>query len=418
MGSAVRGRLGVSAGRIRVAGVGITPPTFKASGGISAGLQLMGRIAALCDTRMFMMADVDSSTVEDGLRISRRKARNPIALLAKLLPRSAVSLMWRSDIRSWLAQEKPSIVHFHNPHPPGALLDAARACLELGIPYVISTHGFVEFNDFSRGFRRPYWQRVLINRYVRRPIVAVVAHAARILMLSPLEEPILIGMGARRDQLDIVSNGVDPYFLEDVGEERRGKLLERFHLPKGKLLMLFVGNHTQNKGLDILLRAVSMMGGQSTAVIAGAIRSRAEHAQLLIDCGISESDPRVVFTDFLSKEELRALYGTVDIFVFPSRADTLPLVILEAMASGLPVVSTRVGGIPYQVTPETGILIEPDDARCLADALTALCNDAALRRTLGDAARERVCRLFDWQVSAQHAVEVYQEVLLSREQRA
>jgi glycosyltransferase involved in cell wall biosynthesis len=374
----------------------------------------MQRIAALCDTRMFVMADVDSSTVEEGLRISRRKARNPIAFLGKLLPQGAASLMWRSDIRTWLAQEKPSIVHFHNPHPPGALLDAARACVEQRIPYVISTHGFVEFNDFSRGFRRPYWQRALIKYYIRRPIVEVVAHASRVLMLSPLEEPILIAMGARRDKLDIVSNGVDPYFLEDVGEEGLRKSLERFNLPQGKLLMLFVGNHTQNKGLDIFLRAVAIMGGQTTAVIAGAIRSRAEHAQLLSSCGILESDPRVVFTDFISKEELRALYNTADMFVFPSRADTLPLVILEAMASGLPVVSTRVGGIPYQVTPNTGILVEPDDARGLADALTRLCSDAALRHSLGDAARERVCRLFDWQVSAQHAVEVYQQVLLSQ----
>lgn len=401
-------------GLLRVAAVGITPPSFKASGGISAGMQLTQRIATLCDARMFIMGEGDSETVENGLRISRKRAANPITFLRPLLPQAAVTLMWRPKIRVWLAAEKPSIVHFHNPHPPGALLEASRACAELGIPYVISTHGFVEFNDFSRGFRAPFWQKRLIDRFVRQPIVKVVRGAARVLMLSPLEEPILLGMGADIDQLEVVSNGVDPYFVEDIQDEERRQLIDRFNLPKDKLLMLFVGNHTRNKGLDVFLRAVLKMNRQAVAVIAGAIRSHTEHARLLTDCGVAENESRVVFTDFITKEELRALYKSADIFVFPSRADTLPLVILEAMASGLPVVSTRVGGIPYEVTPETGILLEPGDAATLAEALDRLCSDEALRQTMGTAGRERVCRLFNWQTSAQRAVKIYQGVLAQK----
>ena len=202
------------------------------------------------------------------------------------LPRQAVTLAWRPDIKTWLRKGRFDIVHFHNPHPPGALKAAAQACLELGIPYVISTHGFVEFNEFSRGFGAPAWQKPLLEMLVRRPVVRVAQNAARVLMLSPQEEPILTGMGVDPRNLRVVSNGVDPYFATAISEAERRRLTARFTLPPGHPLMLYVGNHTANKGLDVLLRALPLMREKAVAVVAGAIRSQEEHARLLADNGM------------------------------------------------------------------------------------------------------------------------------------
>src|ERR1700722_5491925 len=135
----------MTASKPRVAAVVITPPTFKASGGVSAAIQLTQRIAKLLDSTLFLMAEDGGETIEDGLRIVGQKARNPLLALQNFLPRQPVSLAWRSDIKSWLREGRFDIVHFHNPHPPGALKTAAQACMDLKIPYVISTHGFVEF---------------------------------------------------------------------------------------------------------------------------------------------------------------------------------------------------------------------------------------------------------------------------------
>jgi starch synthase len=404
----------MTASRLRVAAVVITPPTFKASGGVSAAIQLTQRIAKLADSTLFVMAENDGETVEDGLRIVRQKAKNPVLPLRKLLPRQAVSIAWRPNIKSWLREGRFDIVHFHNPHPPGALKAAAEACMELNLPYVISTHGFVEFNEFSRGFGAPAWQKPLLAILVRRPVVYVVRNAARILMLSPQEEPILSGMGAKTPNLRVVSNGVDPYFAERLPAEERQRLIARFNLPSDRTLILYVGNHTANKGLDVLLRALPLMHEKAAAVLAGAIRSREEHARLLADNGISGTDERLLFTDFITREELRALYQAVDMFVFPSRADTLPLVVLEAMASGLSVVSTTVGGIPYEVPPEAGILMKPGEPVLLAAALDRLCADPSMRQTMGNAGRARVMKIFNWEKSAEQAVEIYQEVLAER----
>jgi glycosyltransferase involved in cell wall biosynthesis len=86
-------------------------------------------------------------------------------------------------------------------------------------------------------------------------------------------------------------------------------------------------------------------------------------------------------------------------------------VILEAMASGLPVVATTVGGIPFEVSEETGLLVAPGDATALALAVDRLCADPVTRRAMGAAARSRVAALFDWDASADKAVAIYEEVV-------
>lgn len=399
---------------MKVLGVAITPPTFKASGGVSAGIQLMKRVADLAETRMLVMAEVETEEREGNLPIHRIPTTNIANPLRGAIPRSLHTLMWRADFGRWFDRIKPDIIHFHNPHPPGALASAAAAARKRGIPYVISTHGYVEFDDFATAFGAPAWQRPIIDRLVRRPVVDVTVRADRILMLSPEERALLMNMGADEALLDVVPNGVDPYFLESVSDADQAGLLERFALPADRPMIFFVGNHTPNKGIDTLLGAMTRMRQDAVAVIGGGMRSQLEHAALLSDAGFDMASGRAIFTDFLSREELRALYRRCDIFAFPSRADTLPLVILEAMISGKPVVSTRIGGIPFEVTEETGILIEPGRPEALASALDRLVADPDLGKRMGNAGRERALSIFNWERSAAHAVDLYRDVMSAR----
>src|SRR6201999_3855622 len=125
----------------------------------------------------------------------------------------------------------------------------------------------------------------------------------------------LQSMGVETRNLRVVSNGVDPYFAETLPDAERQGLVARFNLPSDRPRMLYVGNHTANKGLDVLLRALPLMREKAVAVVAGAIRSQEEHARLLADNGMSGTDERLLFTDFITREELRALYQTVGLFV-------------------------------------------------------------------------------------------------------
>ena len=401
---------------IRVAGIAITPPGIKASGGVSAGIQLMKRVAERAETHMLVMADEDGVEHDGSLKIHRMKATNAIqrTAISRFVPRGLVTLFWRVDFGAWLDRVNPDIVHIHNPHPPGALLAAARACDARDIPYVISTHGFVEFDDYATAFGAKPWQRPIIDLLVRSPLVRTTRGAARVLMLSPEEKPIFGGMGIEPARLGVVPNGVDPWFLDSLDKADRLAAVARFALPADRPKILFVGNHTPNKGIDVLLKAMMRMRVPAVAVIGGGIRSPAEHKAMLADAGFDMGSGRVIFTDFLSRDELKALYQSCDIFAFPSRADTLPLVILEAMVSRLPVIATRIGGIPFEVTDATGALIDSGDTDGLARELDRIAADPALRRSMGAAGRQRAIDIFNWDRSADESVRLYSAILEER----
>jgi alpha-maltose-1-phosphate synthase len=402
----------------RILGVAITPPVFQASGGVSAGIQLMKRVADRLPTEMLVMAPEAKSFSDGALTIHHIPATN---ILGKRRPSGPTgglhTLMWRADFGSWLDRLKPDIVHIHNPHPPGAFAQLGREAEKRKIPYVISTHGYVEFEDYAAAFDTAKWQTPIINRLVRKPLQNVSQRAARIAMLSPEEAPLMARLGISDERLSVVTNGVDPWFLEALTNQECTRLLARFGLDRSKPVIFFVGNHTRNKGIDTLLGAAMQMTVPANIVIGGGIRSDSEHAAMLQDAGYESVKGNVLFTNFLSRDELKAFYQVCDIFAFPSRADTLPLVLLEAMVSRSAVVSTRVGGIPYEVTEETGILIEPGDSVALALALDNLAADPAKCRLMGEAGRERAISIFNWERSADAAVDIYRSLLTNDNSR-
>src|SRR5438128_997612 len=103
-----------------------------------------------------------------------------------------------------------------------------------------------------------------------------------------------------------------------------------------------------------------------------------------------------------------------DLFVLPSLFDSFPIAILEAMAAGLPVIATRVGGVPEVVLDgETGLLVEPGDPKRLASAIEMLASDASARRNMGKQGRARA-QLFSWEDVIARTWRVYQEAVNGR----
>ncbi len=148
-----------------------------------------------------------------------------------------------------------------------------------------------------------------------------------------------------------------------------------------RLRMLFVGAHFARKGGDVLMSAFRALGPQAELDIVTPDTE-----------GIPQTDGnlRVHRNLAINSSELRGLYAAADLFVLPTLNDCTPLVILEAMASGLPVVSTDIGAIREQVIQgETGLLVRPGDAADLAGVLRSLAEDPDRRRRMGRAARAR-----------------------------
>ncbi len=158
----------------------------------------------------------------------------------------------------------------------------------------------------------------------------------------------------------------------------------------GRPQILFVGGDFERKGGDLLLKVYSERFADSAdlhLVTKQPPASLPPNVWAYTDMGAN--DPR-----------LRALYAEADLFVLPTRADVSSIVALEAMATGRPVISTRMGGIPDIVRHgETGFLINPDDGAALATAMQTLLADPVLRRRMGAAGRVVVERDFSAAVS-------------------
>jgi len=136
---------------------------------------------------------------------------------------------------------------------------------------------------------------------------------------------------------------------------------------------VYVGSDIVRKGLDVLLQAVETLPSSLDwhLTIVGATREQAQRAfpDLVTQCG----NPRIFFAGKMEKEQLRRLLWHSEVFILPSRAEALGVALLEALAAGLPVVATHVGGIPEIISdPAAGMLIPPNDPAALANALVQI----------------------------------------------
>ncbi|HNH62598.1 MAG TPA: glycosyltransferase family 4 protein, partial [Thauera aminoaromatica] len=145
--------------------------------------------------------------------------------------------------------------------------------------------------------------------------------------------------------------------------------------------------------------------------IAGSGPEAAALAALAQELGIAE---RVRFTGRLDREQMAALYRDADLMLNPSRVDNMPNAILEALASGLPVVTTDVGGIPFIVTQgHTAMLVPPDDPQAMADAAHKVLADTGLRAALVAAGCAEVQR-YRWSSVRAQLLSAYADAIAAK----
>jgi len=171
---------------------------------------------------------------------------------------------------------------------------------------------------------------------------------------------------------------------------------ERFGL-RGKRVLLTVGHLVERKGHLEVIKALDAIKDRYPDLVyviaggAGTIRPSLE--ELAANLGLSQ---RVIFTGFVERQDLEKLYARTEIFVMPSRiagddVEGFGIAYQEANLYGKPVIGGNSGGVSEAVIDgETGILVEPQDIAQIIGALTALLDDATLRRKLGEAGRQRV----------------------------
>ena len=214
-----------------------------------------------------------------------------------------------------------------------------------------------------------------------------------------------------KDKVIVIPNGIDVGDF-NAAYSREDSKRELGFSPSDRLL-LYVGNFEPRKGLDILIKAMPriLKEAQNTNLVLvgdGIMRDKLE--ALAKKLGVAE---HVKFTGFVNKSEKIRYYKSADIFILPSLYEIFGIVNLEAMACGIPVVASKVGGIPEVVKDgKNGLLIPPGNSEALADALIYLLENEDVREKMGKSGRKKV-EGYSWERIAEETEKVYNEVLSS-----
>jgi len=262
---------------------------------------------------------------------------------------------------------RPDVIHAH---VYGAGVPAAVIGARTGVPVVLTE----QFTGFPRHSLSPMEVRKARFAYKR---------AARALPVSRHLQEAIRSYGIDAPSV-VVPNVVDTslFFPPDTN-----------HRERAERRLLFVGNlePSQHKGFPTLLRALERLNGRRhdwRLDVIGDGPERTAYEASTVELHLQE---HVQFHGSRPKPVIAEMMREADLFVLPSRFDNLPCVVVEALASGLPVVSTTVGGIPELVDDESGRLVPPDDPSALADAVQHMLEDLGEfdRRAIGAAARDR-----------------------------
>ena len=216
-------------------------------------------------------------------------------------------------------------------------------------------------------------------RLTRRFVEATVAVSLAV------KEEIVRSEGIDPERIEVIANAIDGERFAPGDRQAARRSLE---LDGNALILGGVGRLTEAKGFEHLLAATASVDASYQVMLVGdgpCLEDLTAQAEELAISG------RVHFLG--RRSELETLYPALDVFVLSSLREGSPNVLLEAMACGLPVIATRVGGVPELIDDEVeGLLIPPGDADALAGALRRLAGDPDLRFRLGKAARQRVER--------------------------
>lgn len=293
-----------------------------------------------------------------------------------------------------IADSSPHVVHVNLPGPQdgqmGLLVPISRMA---GAGVVVTEH----LPMVGSTWKRRLFKRISY-RWVDR--VATVCHAnVPYLVREQFVSP---------DRAVVVHNALDAsYGIR--GREGREAIREKFELPPDGVLVAFIGNLFKHKGLHRVVRALSEVVELPWHLVVGGegperkpIERRLEHLGLT---------GRATFLGRVAPKDVERLLAAIDLVTLPSTQEGMPYVILEAMASGVPVVATAVFGIPEMiVSGETGILVEPGDGDALREAFVALIGNPGKRGELGRAARRRFERHFTLDKQLREIEALYLEV--------
>jgi glycogen(starch) synthase len=329
---------------------------------------------------------------QGGLRLYRVRSRRIGVHEAGMMGAASYLINAFPLIRRLLRQYRYDALHVFFSLPTGALLPFLNV---RGVPVIVSLRGsdVPGYDPYNTSMQRAHRMLAPLTRWIWRRADRVVAVCESLGRLTAETVPGL--------DYSVVSNGVD---------------LKLFHPREhsapvqGRIRCLAVARLVERKGLGELLRAFAMLQpGQYELEIVGKGPDEQVLRDLADRLGIAEE---VRFTGSLDRAGVAQRYREADLFTLPSSAEAFGNVFAEALASGLPIVGSNVGGIPELVEHGVnGLLVTPGNPRALAQAIRYLAEDPELRSEMGLRNRAKAEATLEWPQCTRRYLAIYEGVM-------
>jgi glycosyltransferase involved in cell wall biosynthesis len=285
----------------------------------------------------------------------------------------------------------PDIVHAES-HLFLPSVQAIRKAKSLGLPCVVSVHGVFADRGFSVNLTQ--------FAYLHTLGLKVFRDADKVICLTKSDAKEVIRFGCPSEKIRIVPNAVDTELFRP-GKDRENSLV------------VWVGRFVPEKGVEYLVMAARIVAERSKDVrflLVGYGPLKARIMKLVRDFGLFGKS--IYILGPLSREEIAEILSKASVFSFPSLKEGMPLSVLEAMASAVPVVGSNIPGInDVIIHGENGILVPPRNPEALANTIMLLLQNRGLRRKLGQNARQLMIEKYSWNVVIEKIERIYNEAI-------
>lgn len=302
----------------------------------------------------------------------------------------------------WLSRkQKFAVIHAHWLLPNGFISAVVNRLLK--IPFVITLHGSDIFVS-------------KLNPIFKSMAKWTLKHAAMVTSVTPTFLPELAALGVPEEKRCMIPNGVTPSVFSIPSQKRITNLRETLSIPENDLVVFALGRIVLKKGFDVLIQALPRVQKKVrnvTVIIGGDGTDLPRLKTLAEEQNVSSI---IRFPGTINREDVPTYFHLCDLFVLPAvfdpkgNVDGCPIVILEAMACGKPVVSSNISGIPIVVKDgETGLLVGEKNVDALAAAIITLLENPEKRKQFGRAAQQRIQQELTWSNTMEQFISIYQQ---------